>query len=122
MNDPAWEVRAAFCEEAACLPKQVGQVSTEGIIWPCYEQALLDQVERVLDAALRGLAALVSQQSLKRQLLVTMATKVAPLLVHSSISVRQNAALVFDSLYSQLTAIEQVAFMLPIVRPFLRFE
>eukprot|EP00435_Cladocopium_sp_Y103_P062804 s414_g24.t1 len=92
MNDPAWEVRAAFCTEAALLPRRVGQVSTEGIIWPCYEQALLDQEERVVEAALMALTKLVAQQVLRRQNLVTVANKVAPLLVHPSEPIRNHAS------------------------------
>jgi len=122
MNDQSWEVRAAFCEEAAGLPKKVGQVSAEGIIWPCFEQALLDQEEHVVEAALRGLSVLVSQQILKRQLLQTVASKVAPLLVHPSDLVRQCAADVFEALTTQLSEVDQFVFLTPIVRPFLRVE
>lgn len=122
MNDPSWEVRAAFCEEAACLPRKVGQVSTEGIIWPCYEQALLDQEERVVGAALRGLAVLVAQRVLNRQSLDTIASKVAPLLVHPSVGIRDGTVQVFAALSEQLTPVEQYVFLLPVVRPFLKMS
>ncbi|CAK0795091.1 unnamed protein product [Prorocentrum cordatum] len=122
MNDPALEVRAAFCEEAAFLPRRVGQVSAEGIIWPCYEQALQDQEERVLAAALAGLAALVQQEVLRRPSLVTVATKVAPLLVHPAVHVRARAAAVFEALGSRLSAVDQYVFVMPAVRPLLRVE
>eukprot|EP00927_Polykrikos_kofoidii_P054304 TRINITY_DN4873_c0_g1_i1.p1 TRINITY_DN4873_c0_g1~~TRINITY_DN4873_c0_g1_i1.p1 ORF type:complete len:1862 (-),score=341.37 TRINITY_DN4873_c0_g1_i1:313-5898(-) len=122
MNDPAWEVRACFCEEAARLPRKVGQVSTEGIIWPCYEQALLDQEERVLEAALAGLAVLVEQVVLRRRSLVTVATKVAPLLVHPADALRRRAAAVFEALGEQLSIVDQYVFVMPAVRPFLRLD
>lgn len=122
MNDPSWEVRAAFCEEAACLPRKVGQVSTEGIIWPCYEQALLDQEERVVGAALRGLSVLVSQRVLNRQSLDTIASKVSPLLVHPSVAIREGTVQVFVVLSDQLTPVEQYVFLLPVVRPFLKMN
>jgi len=120
MNDPAWEVRAAFCEEAAFLPRKVGQVSTEGIIWPCYEQALLDQEQRVLRAALRGLVTLVSQCVLRRQGLAMVAAKVAPLLVHPSATIRTSAASVFSALSEHLSAVDQLAFVMPNVQRFLK--
>ncbi|CAJ1410843.1 unnamed protein product [Effrenium voratum] len=119
MNDPAWEVRAAFCAEAALLPRRVGQVSLEGIIWPCYEQALLDQEERVLEAALLGLTKLVAQQVLRRQSLVTVANKVAALLVHPSEQIRSYASQVVEALAAELTEVDQYVFLLPAVRPYL---
>eukprot|EP00931_Biecheleriopsis_adriatica_P036390 TRINITY_DN20965_c0_g1_i1.p1 TRINITY_DN20965_c0_g1~~TRINITY_DN20965_c0_g1_i1.p1 ORF type:complete len:1650 (-),score=327.44 TRINITY_DN20965_c0_g1_i1:54-4712(-) len=122
MNDPAWEVRAAFCEEAALLPKKVGQVSSEGIIWPCYEQALLDQEERVLEAALRGLTVLAAQEVLRRQSLVTVTNKVAPLLVHPSDLIRKSAAEAISSLAAQMSPVDQHVFLMPAVRPFLRLQ
>mmetsp|Transcript_165622 Transcript_165622/g.531630 ORF Transcript_165622/g.531630 Transcript_165622/m.531630 type:complete len:1660 (+) Transcript_165622:188-5167(+) len=122
MNDPSWEVRAAFCEEAALLPKKVGQVSTEGIIWPCYEQALQDQEERVLQAALAGLAVLVRQRVLRRQSLETIASKVAPLLIHPSGIIRTRTLEVIAAIGQQLSAVDQFVFVLPKLRPFLRFE
>eukprot|EP00930_Biecheleria_cincta_P000941 TRINITY_DN102123_c0_g1_i1.p1 TRINITY_DN102123_c0_g1~~TRINITY_DN102123_c0_g1_i1.p1 ORF type:complete len:1135 (+),score=177.74 TRINITY_DN102123_c0_g1_i1:247-3405(+) len=122
MNDPAWEVRAAFCEEAALLPKKVGQVSSEGIIWPCYDEALRDQEERVLEAALRGLCVLAAQHILQRQSLVTMAKKVAPLLVHPSDAIRLAAAEAISSVASQLSSVDQHVFLMPAVRPFLHLE
>eukprot|EP00913_Durusdinium_trenchii_P019559 g18386.t1 len=125
MNDPAWEVRAAFCSEAALLPKRVGQVSSEGIVWPCYEQALLDQVswiERVVEAALRALTKLVAQQVLRRQSLVTVANKVAPLLVHPSEPLRRYASEVVDALAAELSEVDQYVFLLPAVRPYLLME
>lgn len=122
MNDPAWEVRAAFCTEAALLPRRVGQVSTEGIIWPCYEQALLDQEERVVEAALMALTKLVAQQVLRRQNLVTVANKVAPLLVHPSEPIRNHASQVVESLASELSQVDQYVFLLPAIRPYLLME
>uniref|UniRef100_A0A7S1FIY7 non-specific serine/threonine protein kinase n=1 Tax=Noctiluca scintillans TaxID=2966 RepID=A0A7S1FIY7_NOCSC len=121
-NDESWEARATFCSAAACLPRKVGQVSTEGMIWPAYEILLFDQEERVLEAALEGLAVLVSQQVLTRQLLVTVASRVAPLLVHPSSVLQQCAADVFNRLNTQLSAVDQFVFIMPILRPFLRFE
>lgn len=123
MNDPAWEVRAAFCEEAALLPRKVGKVSTEGIIWPCYEQALLDQEERVLEAALRGLALLVAQKVLNRQWLTKIvAAKVAAFLVHPSVVIRGRTVEVFQAIGSQMSAVELFAFVMPTVQPFLRVQ
>eukprot|EP00929_Paragymnodinium_shiwhaense_P068721 TRINITY_DN34615_c0_g2_i1.p1 TRINITY_DN34615_c0_g2~~TRINITY_DN34615_c0_g2_i1.p1 ORF type:complete len:1635 (-),score=353.36 TRINITY_DN34615_c0_g2_i1:105-5009(-) len=119
MNDPAWEVRAAFCREAAKLPQKVGQVSTEGIIWPCFEQALRDQEERVLRAALAGLVVLISQGVLKRQSLVTVASRAAPLLVHPSASVRELSLQAFEALAAQMSLVDQHVFVMPFVRPFL---
>lgn len=122
MNDPAWEVRAAFCEEAAALPKRVGQVSTEGIIWPCYEQALMDQEERVLQAALGGLSTLVAQRVLRRQSLTNVALKVASMLLHPSAVVRERTVDVLKALGEQLTPVDQCVFLMPTIRPFLQFE
>jgi len=120
MNDPAWEVRVSFLQEVSCLPRKVGHTAAQGIIWPCYEQALQDQEERVLEAALQGAAMLVSQQVLKRQSLVTIATKVAPLLVHPSKVILQRASDVFMAVSTQLSAVDQYVFVLPAVRPYLK--
>lgn len=122
MNDPAWEVRAAFCEEVALLPRKVGHVSTEGIVWPCYVEALQDQEERVLAAALKGLVVFVGQHVLRRQCLESVASKVAPFLVHPSALIRRRAVKVLEAVGGELSAVDQFVFILPIVRPFLRFE
>eukprot|EP00439_Symbiodinium_sp_Y106_P011139 s1248_g1.t1 len=119
MNEPAWEVRAAYLEEAANLPQRVGQVATEGLIWPCYEKALLDQEERVVEAALRGLKVLVSQGGLRRTRLVPATKKVAPLLVHPSELLRGSACEVVQAMSSQLSDLDQYVFLLPAVQPYL---
>lgn len=119
MNEPAWEVRAAYLEEAANLPQRVGQVATEGLIWPCYEKALLDQEERVVEAALRGLKVLVSQGGLRRTRLVPATKKVAPLLVHPSELLRNYACEVVQAMSSQLSDLDQYVFLLPAVQAYL---
>lgn len=122
MNDRSWEVRAAFCEEAALLPKQVGPVPSESIIWPLYEQALQDQEERVLQSALVGLALLVRQQVLKRQTLEAIVAKIAPLLLHPTSAVRTRTLGVVRAISEQLSPVDQFVFILPKLRPLLRLQ
>eukprot|EP00392_Amoebophrya_sp_AT5.2_P003724 g3729.t1 len=89
MNEPDWFVRASFCVEAA-KQTQIGQVSTEGLLWPCYEQCLCDAEERVTLAALQGVTTLVRKEQFSEQFRHSVLQRpLLPLTVHPAKRIRE---------------------------------
>jgi len=119
MNDTQWEIRAKFCAEMHKIIPTIGRVSTEGIVWPCYEQALLDNEGRVVVAALHGIEHMVKQTEVVFKRLFRLSTVVdplCPLLLHPNAIIRNATIRVFHALNAD--AVEFHAFLLPKMKPF----
>tara|TARA_A100001015_G_scaffold122738_1_gene136040 strand:- start:5064 stop:6197 length:1134 start_codon:yes stop_codon:yes gene_type:complete len=122
MNDSDIEVRAAFCRHIPVLGKLLGPVATEGIILPCFEQAILDSEERVSEAAVQGLADIVTDHVLPPKAYPSILRHVPPLLLFPARQVRTNALRLLRAICDQLPIEKQLVSVFPMLKPCLAFE
>ncbi|CAD7932248.1 unnamed protein product [Amoebophrya sp. A120] len=122
MNTNDWEVRASFCEFCCEISNtSLTTTSTEGLLYPCYEQCLSDNEERVIIAALDGLAKLVLHQKFSDQFTNTWSFQrpVLPLILHPSSRVRTACTQLIESVIKS-DVVCYHAFWLPNLQPYLK--
>ncbi|CEL91608.1 unnamed protein product [Vitrella brassicaformis CCMP3155] len=116
MNDPHGSVRAHFCEHLPAVAPLVGAVAVEGFIYPCFDQALIDPEEEVVEAGLKGLASMVSQKLFRQSRMLSIARSVAPLLLHPSSYLRQAACTLMQAIEVELSPAGSLALLYPLIR------
>lgn len=141
-NDTHYEIRAALCQALPGICHVIGQVATEEYVIPCVEVACCEKEEYIVAWAMWCLSALVEQRLVtNKQVLLGDQTntlsrneeehktrdsgllqKYAPLLFHPSPSIRNNTASLFCASCRAIGFPDDEIFVLPIIRPFLRFE
>lgn len=129
-----WQLRAALFD---CLPSVchiIGRAATEHFVLPCLESALVDGSETVISRALKCLSQLLHMGLLSRSILHGTPTLVATkqsqgllnkyvaLLVHPSADIRYFAISTINVLCKSLGSPDAEVFVVPILRPFLRFQ
>ena len=129
-----WQLRASLCAHLPPICAMIGRAATEQFVVPCVETALVDEEERVVSSALCCLAYLVQMGLVTRKILLGSRSKIsdtltqgiiqkyAKLLVDSSDNVRHAAAFFVATCCRSVRFPDDEIFILPIVRPFLRYD
>lgn len=140
-----WLLRAALFETLPSVCYIIGRAATEHFVLPCLETALVDGDEQVMTQALLCLASLVQFGLLSHSALVgTPASflsedgqrrsgssihsqnglfeKYSPLLLYPSAHVRHAAVKLVIASCQALGFPDRDVFLVPLLRPFLRFE
>ena len=145
-NRKDWQLRAALCQHLSHVCAVVGRAATEQFVVPCVETALVDEEDLVINNALTCLGSLVEMGLLTRAVLLGKAgpdarsramevlpkdrtilnpgiiQKYSALLIHPSESVRYSAAIFYSSCCRSMGFPDDEVFVLPLIRPFLRYD
>ena len=100
----------------------LGPTVTSECILPCVENALYDVEEKVVLCAVHALCRLVRLRLLSSFFVVDFAQKMMPLLLHPSESLRDAAVGFIAASAQQLGAVDAAVFLLPEIRPALRYD
>jgi len=129
-----WQLRACLFESLPSVCHIIGRAATEHFVLPCLETALVDVEEPVISRALQCLSELLSMGLLSRSLLLGtgvsstsdsspgLLRKYGALLVHPSADVRFFAIATVNAVCRSLRQPDGEVFIVPILRPFLRFQ
>lgn len=115
-------MRCAFCLQIPAVCVFLGGTITSECILPCIENVLIDVQEIVVAAATRCLWLLIDMRLLSKSIVVDNVRNVSPLLLHPSSSIRKYAIKLVAAASKFLGAIDSYVFILPIIRPILKFE
>ena len=145
-NRKDWQLRAALCQHLSHVCAVVGRAATEQFVVPCVETALVDEEDLVINNALTCLGSLVEMGLLTRAVLLGKSgpdirsrtielqpkdktisnpgiiQKYSALLIHPSECVRYAAAVFFSSCCRSMGFPDDEVFVLPLIRPFLRYD
>jgi len=143
-----WQLRAALCKHLPSICVMVGRAATEQFVVPCVETALVDDEEMVITSALHCLASLVEMGLLTRKVLLGsnmkhiqtnrsnqpsrthldeknrngIIKKYSVLLVYPSDHVRYAASFFVAACCRSIRFPDDEILVLPLVRPFLRYD
>jgi hypothetical protein len=128
-----WQIRAALFHDLPSVCYMIGRAATEHFVLPCLETALVDGEDQVMSRALLCLAALVDMGLLSRSVLVEpskndsaktrgLFEKYSPLLLYPSADVRYSAIALVNSSCKAVGFPDANVFLVPILRPYFRFE
>ena len=127
-----WQLRALLCERLPSICAVVGRASTAHFVIPCIETALVDSNETVVCCAISCLTDLIKMGLITRSMLIGRSIhgegnpgiieKFSSLLVHPANHIRNEYLALFSASFSSLGSPDDVVFLLPMIRPFLRYE
>ena len=127
-----WQLRALLCQRLPSICVVIGRASTAHFVIPCIETALVDSNERVVCCAISCLTELNNLGLITRAMLLGgskigksgpgIIEKYSVMCVHPSACIRNEYVSLFSSSFSSLGSPDDVVFLLPIIRPFIRYE
>ncbi len=136
-----WQLRASLCRHLPSVCAIVGRAATEQFVVPCVETALIDDEDVVVSSALQCLASLVQMGLLNRVVLLGnnikrrgddgvltnksnlgILKKYCALLVHPSDDIRHAASFLFATCFRTIGFPDDEVHIMPIMRPFLRYD
>jgi WD40 repeat protein len=117
LNDQDWELRYSFCAKIAPVCSYLGRTVTSECVLPCIENALVDVEEKVIARAVKCLDTLVLQQLLTEPVVIDLVDNVAPLLIHPSATIRQEAIQLVASISQYLGPMYSTVFLMPKLYP-----
>eukprot|EP01059_Diplonema_ambulator_P008056 TRINITY_DN17585_c0_g1_i2.p1 TRINITY_DN17585_c0_g1~~TRINITY_DN17585_c0_g1_i2.p1 ORF type:complete len:1289 (+),score=395.63 TRINITY_DN17585_c0_g1_i2:125-3868(+) len=120
LNAPDFQVRRDLHKQLVGIALYVGPTFLSYIL-PCIKEGLMDIEEIVVHEALNSLSKLSSLGMLDRKGLVDLSEVVVPLLLHPSNWIRSGALEFFASMDGQLSNVDVICFILPMIKPFLKY-
>ncbi|KAJ9451187.1 putative serine/threonine-protein kinase VPS15 [Diplonema papillatum] len=120
LNAPDFQVRRDLQRQLVGIALFVGATFLSYIL-PCIKEGLLDVEEIVVHEALNSLSKLSALGMLDKKALVDLSEVVVPLLLHPSNWIRTGALDFFASMGAQLSHVDLFCFILPILKPFLKY-
>eukprot|EP01064_Diplonema_japonicum_P023495 TRINITY_DN33935_c0_g1_i1.p1 TRINITY_DN33935_c0_g1~~TRINITY_DN33935_c0_g1_i1.p1 ORF type:complete len:1294 (+),score=285.07 TRINITY_DN33935_c0_g1_i1:60-3941(+) len=120
LNAPDFQVRRDLHKQLVGIAVYVGPTFLSYIL-PCIKEGLMDIEEIVVHEALNSLSKLSSLGMLDRKALVDLSEVVVPLLLHPSNWIRSGALEFFSSMDGQLSQVDTICFVLPMIKPFLKY-
>eukprot|EP00978_Attheya_sp_CCMP212_P023479 scaffold71994_cov51-Attheya_sp.AAC.1 len=147
-----WHLRAALCQHLPSICAVIGRAATGHFVLPCLETALVDGEDKVMSQAELCLASLVEMKLLSRSMLLGtfgsalsterrtgrntnhksdgsrrdsgmgMIEKYSPLLLYPSAEVRHGAVAFVRACCEFIGFPDDEVFIIPLLRPYLRFE
>ena len=127
-----WQLRALLCQQLPSICAVVGRASTAHFVIPCIETALVDSNETVVCCAISCLTDLIKMGLITRSMLIGRSKhgegnpgiieKFSILLVHPANNIRNEYLALFSASFSSLGSPDDVVFLLPMIRPFLRMN
>jgi phosphoinositide-3-kinase, regulatory subunit 4 len=119
LNAHDWQLRATFLSNIVGISSLVGALSFESMIFPSLLRALTDVEEFVIDQAVHSIATLCRLGLFRRPLLIDVATRVAPMLLHPNSWIRSGAIDSIVAIAEQLERADHFGTLLRVVSPFL---
>ncbi|KAJ3126534.1 Serine/threonine-protein kinase [Nowakowskiella sp. JEL0407] len=122
LNDPDWQLRAAFFDSIVGVAMFVGSRSLEEYILPLIMQSLTDSEEFVVEKVLHALTALTDLGLLLKPKLKELAAIVIPLACHPNLRIRYRTISFIGSIAKRLPLIDVRCILYPTIRPFLKTD
>eukprot|EP01061_Rhynchopus_euleeides_P016067 TRINITY_DN27237_c0_g1_i1.p1 TRINITY_DN27237_c0_g1~~TRINITY_DN27237_c0_g1_i1.p1 ORF type:complete len:1311 (+),score=487.29 TRINITY_DN27237_c0_g1_i1:184-4116(+) len=120
LNAQDYQVRMELQRQLVGIAVYVGSTFL-GYILPCVKEGLMDSEGIVANEALQTLTQLTLLGMLERASLKELAEVVAPLLLHPSTRMRRGALDFFAAVEQQLENVDLLCFVVPLLKPFLRY-
>ena len=132
-----WQLRAALFENLTPVCQKIGRAATEEFVLPCLEIGFIDLEEQVIRCALMCLSRLVELGLLSRASLVgttaesnmnvrtgnpSLLDRYAIFLMHPCDGIRRTAISVFVRACRALGSPDHVVYVLPILKPLLKYQ
>lgn len=130
-----WQLRASLIDHLPSVCYYIGRAATEHFVLPCLETALVDNEKVVISRALNCLSQLLRLGLLSRGALLGTQCHVGSnetaagllkhygaLLLHPSSDLRFHAIAMVNALCDEVGPLDGEVFIVPIIRPFLRFQ
>jgi phosphoinositide-3-kinase regulatory subunit 4 len=130
-----WQLRVSLIDHIPSVGHYIGRAATEHFVLPCLETALVDNEEVVISRALKCLSQLLRLGLLSRGALLGtqdddgtqesspgLLKQYGPLLLHPSSDIRFHAIAMVNALCDEVGSLDAEVFVVPILRPFLRFQ
>ena len=120
LNERDYLVRIELHRQLVGISVYVGPTFL-GYILPCVKEGLLDNEEIVAHEALQSLAKLTLLGMLERSSTKDLVEVVAPILLHPSTWMRNGALDFFSAVGQQLEGVDLICFVMPLIKPFLKY-
>ena len=122
LNDRDWMLKCAFFETVVGVATYVGSTSLEKFILPLMQQSLTDPEEFVVERVLRSFASMAELGLLQRSTSWELLDVVARFTIHPNIWIREAAVHFVSASTKYLSKADVQCIILPLVRPYLRFD
>jgi phosphoinositide-3-kinase regulatory subunit 4 len=120
LNDRDWMLKCAFFDTIVGVAAFLGSTALEKFILPLMIQALTDEEEYVVQAALHSLAELANLGLLSRPLICELVNVVGRFTMHPNLWVRESAAEFLSSGTRYLSPADIKCMVIPLVKPYLK--
>lgn len=120
LNDRDWTLKCAFFDTVVGIAAFIGSTSLEEFMLPLMVQALADQEEFVVQAAIHSLAQLAGLGLLSKSKLWELLDIIGRFTMHPNIWIRESAAEFISMSASFLQPADVRCFLLPLVKPYLK--
>lgn len=122
LSDQDWELRYAFCAKIPYVCVFMGKAVTSECILPCIENAFVDVEEKVISRALLSLTQLSKLSLISKVATVELVPNVTPMLLHPSVTVREQAIRLIGTAAESLEPIDRIVLLAPSIRPYLKYS
>jgi phosphoinositide-3-kinase regulatory subunit 4 len=122
LNDRDWMLKCAFFDTIVGIAAFLGSTALEKFILPLMLQALTDEEEYVVQAALHSLAELANLGLLSKPMVCELVVAVARFTMHPNVWIRESTAEFLSSGTKYLSAADIRCMVLPLVKPYLKKE
>ncbi|OIW31799.1 ARM repeat-containing protein [Coniochaeta ligniaria NRRL 30616] len=120
LNDHDWMLKCAFFDTIVGIAAFLGSTALEKFILPLMIQAVTDEEEFVVQAALHSLAELANLGLLSKPMVCELVTVVARFTMHPNMWIRESAAEFLSSGTMYLSPADIKCMVLPLVKPYLK--
>lgn len=118
LNDPDWNLRAAFCEAIVGVGTFSGTVALEQFILPLLVMALTDAEEAVVEKVLNSMTSLAELGLIQKSKMKEFCGLVVPLVCHPNRMINYATIGYICSICKILSPIEVKSAVLPLIKPF----
>lgn len=120
LNDRDWMLKCAFFDTIVGIAAFLGSTALEKFILPLMIQALTDEEEYVVQAALHSLAELANLGLLSKPMICEITVAVARFTMHPNMWIRESTAEFLSSGTKYLSPADIKCMVLPLVKPYLK--
>lgn len=120
LNDRDWMLKCAFFDTIVGIAAFLGSTALEKFILPLMIQALTDEEEYVVQAALHSLAELANIGLLSKPIVCELVTVVGRFTMHPNLWIRESAAEFLSSGTMYLSPADIKCMVLPLIKPYLK--
>lgn len=120
LNDRDWMLKCAFFDTIVGIAAFLGSTALEKFILPLMIQAVTDEEEYVVQAALHSLAELANLGLLSRPMMCELVVAVARFTMHPNMWIRESTAEFLSSGTNYLSPADIKCMVMPLVKPYLK--